>query len=348
MKRFAICTAILTAMALGGAARAGLDKQEPQLRLELDLADGSHIMGIPSIDSVPLQTSYAKMDIALKQILTIRIEEDHEKASMDLWNGDKLKGVITLEPIKLETLFGTVKIGVEHIKELRVVLGGRTLPEELKNGLVLYYTFDMEENGNVTDSSAKKNDGSVHGAKWTPKGKIGGAYDFNGNGDCIDTGRNFSGMDEISVCGWVRPARAQRGSSVVTQFGGPASDNVWGLFAQNDDGNDLVPPHQSVATVLTADGRRLIVSGKRTQIGQWTHLCLTFKRNGQLVLYKDGVEVGRDSVSDSPLNKRSSTAKVGASFGGDGYWANGLVDEVMIFSRSLTANEVKQIHDIQK
>ena len=88
--------------------------------------------------------------------------------------------------------------------------------------------------------------------------------------------------------------------------------------------------------------------GKPTQIGQWTHLCFTFKRNGQIVLYKDGVAVGRDTVSNSPLNKRNSTAKVGASLGGDGYFANGLVDEVMIYNRELTEEEVKQIYYSQK
>ena len=212
----------------------------------------------------------------------------------------------------------------------------------------MYYSFDRDEGGKVTDLSGKGHDGVIHGAKWTRDGIAGGAYEFNGNGDYLDTGCNLSGMDEITVCGWVRPAKAQRGASVVTQFGGPPGDNVWGLFAQNDNGNDLVPPHQSAATVLTADGRRPTALGKRTQIGQWTHLCFTFKRNGQLVLYKDGVSVGQDAAGDSPLNKRDSTAKVGASWGADGYWANGLIDEVMVYNRALSGEEVKQLYDVQK
>ena len=348
MKRIAFCMVALTATALVSSAWAGKDKEEPQIRLELDLADGSRVIGTPNIETVPMQTSYAKMDVPLKEILAIKLGEDHETAIFDLRNGDKLKGVVSLGPIKLGTLFGKVSVGIEHVRQLAVVISGGPLPDALRQGLVLYYSFDRAEDGKVMDKGGKGHDGIVHGAAWTRDGKVGGAYDFNGNGDYIDTGCNLSGMDELSVCGWVRPARAQRGSSVVTQFGGPAGDNVWGLFAQNDNGNDLVPPHQSAATVLTADGRRPTAFGKRTQIGQWTHLCFTFKRNGLIVLYKDGVSVGQDAVGDSPLNKRDSTAKVGASFGADGYWANGLVDEVMIFSRALADNEVKQIYDAQK
>ncbi len=347
MKPCTLCIVILSALALVGTAWPGQDTSESQLRLEVDLVDGSRVIGTPGIESVPVETPYAKMDVPLKQLLTLRIGEDHETATLELRNGDKLKGVVDLSALKLETVFGDVKIGSELIKGLRVVLSGGVLPEALRRGLVLHYSFDRDDDGKVVDRGSRQHDGTVHGAKWAPDGKVGGAFAFNGSGDYIDTGRNLSGMDELSVCGWVRPDRPQRGSSVVTQFGGPASDNVWGLFAQNDNGNDLVPPHQSAATVLTADGRRPTALGKRTQIGQWTHLCFTFKRNGQIVLYKDGVAVGQDAVGDSPLNKRDSTAKVGASFGADGYWANGLVDEVMIFDRAVSENEVRQIYEAQ-
>lgn len=126
MKRLAYGMVVLLMMSVSGIAWAD-DKTNdaPQrLRLELDLDDGSHVVGIPGIESIPVQTTFAKMDITLKQITTIRIEEDHENASFDLLNGDKLKGVIKLEPIKLDTAFGVVKIGIEHIRTINVVSGG--------------------------------------------------------------------------------------------------------------------------------------------------------------------------------------------------------------------------------
>ena len=43
-----------------------------------------------------------------------------------------------------------------------------------------------------------------------------------------------------------------------------------------------------------------------------------------------------------------STAEVGSSFGADGYWANGLIDEVMVFDRALSEEDVRQIYDAQK
>jgi hypothetical protein len=71
--------------------------------LTLDLVDGSRVIGAPSIKSVPVQTPYATMDIALEQIKSIKIEDDHEAAAFELQNGDKLKGVFNLGPLEPET-----------------------------------------------------------------------------------------------------------------------------------------------------------------------------------------------------------------------------------------------------
>jgi hypothetical protein len=96
------------------------------LRLAVELMDGSRVIGTPAIASVPVETPYAKMNVPLHQIQTLKIGEDHETVTLDLRKGDKLKGVITLAPLKLETLFGSVSIGVEHIKQINVSIGGRS------------------------------------------------------------------------------------------------------------------------------------------------------------------------------------------------------------------------------
>jgi hypothetical protein len=128
MKRVTFCVGALLAVALAVTVWASEGGAGPQVRLEVDLVDGSRIIGTPAIESVPVETSYAKMDVALKQIQTLRIGEDHETASLELRNGDKLKGVVDLGALKLDTAFGKVKVASEHIKGLRVVSCGGELP----------------------------------------------------------------------------------------------------------------------------------------------------------------------------------------------------------------------------
>ena len=141
MKTVTTGIAILLALALTGTAWAEKDKAEPQVRLELQLVDGSRIIGIPGIESVPVQTAYAKMDIALNQIMTIKITEDHETASVALRNGDNLKGVVTLGQVTLKALFGKVSIGLAQINEFRVVLVGGSAA---RDGLLLWNRLDAE------------------------------------------------------------------------------------------------------------------------------------------------------------------------------------------------------------
>ncbi|MBM4149741.1 MAG: hypothetical protein FJ224_11990 [Lentisphaerae bacterium] len=119
-----IATAVL---GLTLAAWAGETSNE-SIRVSVDLADGSRIIGTPDIETVPVETSYAKMNIPLKQIRAMKIGEDHETVTFDLRNGDTLKGVISLGPIGLETVFDKVMIGVEHMKLVRVMLSGGPLP----------------------------------------------------------------------------------------------------------------------------------------------------------------------------------------------------------------------------
>ena len=129
MNRIPKITLILTSFVVAAMGRAAPEAADPvRTRLALDLVDGSHLLGTPAIESVAVQTAYAKMDVPLKFIQTIKFGEDHQAAVLDLQNGDKLKGVIKLEPIRLDTVFGKVAVAAEHIRLLRVVMSGGMLP----------------------------------------------------------------------------------------------------------------------------------------------------------------------------------------------------------------------------
>jgi hypothetical protein len=126
MRRHLFWIGVCAATALITAAGEETVPKEQPLRLEVDLVDGSRLIGTPGIATVPVQTSYAKMDVPLTQIQALKIGDDHETVTLNLRNGDTLTGVLSLKPIELKTLFGTVAVGVEHIHQLRVTLGGRS------------------------------------------------------------------------------------------------------------------------------------------------------------------------------------------------------------------------------
>ncbi len=334
---------VLVAMALGGQAWGDLDNtnQVPQkLHLELDLVDGSRVIGVPSIDSLPVRTPYAKMNIHLKQILTVKIEEDHETASLELRNGDKLKVVITLEPILLETIFGKVSVGIEHIRELRTVLAGGSLPDPLRRGLVLYYSFDRNEGGTVTDQSGKRNNGEVKGAKWISNGKTRGAYAFNGRDARISIDNNDSldfGLGPRTIAAWIKSSGASRDYQVIFDKG----TNPGYAFR-------LRPSNRAIEYFKSeGNSYSFFTSSRAITDNAWHNLVVVDHGNGTVTFYKDGAFL--EAVTKTNYNSDSnSKAAIGAlPLPSMSQLFSGTIDEVMILNRALSKEEVKRIYNAQ-
>ncbi len=94
------------------------------LRLTVDLADGSRLVGTPGIKSLAVQTPYAKLEIALDQVRSVAVAKDRESAAIELANGDRVNGALVLKALELQTTFGKVKIGAELIVKIAVERGG--------------------------------------------------------------------------------------------------------------------------------------------------------------------------------------------------------------------------------
>jgi hypothetical protein len=343
MRRFTFCVAMLATMAVVGRSWAGLDmtSEAPQQpRLELVLVDGSRIIGVTGVQSVRMETSYAKMDVPLKQVLAIKVDENHETASLDLRNGDKLKGVINLEPMKLDTAFGKVSIGIEHIKEVRVTLTGGALPEALKRGLVLHYSFDRDEGVRVPDESGKENAGEVKGPKWTPKGKSGGACSFDGVDDYVVHSTRSLGPDgsPYSVSVWFKT------TSIAPTTWFLLSGNSPSAYPRNA-GDLFVTPEGSVHFGANDRDQRVHSKNGAAAVDTWCHVVGV--ANGKTRrLYVNGqladVNLGQANDAQWHTDRLIGTRALPETF------FSGLIDEVMIFDRALSDNEARQLYDVHK
>lgn len=83
-------------------------------------------------------------------------------------------------------------------------------------------------------------------------------------------------------------------------------------------------------------------SGYTVTSTDWLHLAVSVTRSGNAVFYQNGVQVGTVSVAaDSAASLSGGNLLIGAPAGQ--YWA-GYMDETMIFSRALSASEVRAIY----
>ncbi len=189
-----------------------------------------------------------------------------------------------------------------------------------------------ESSGTVIDSSPCNNNGNNFGATQGTAGKIGNAYSFNGNDNYVSI-PNSNGLDisgAITILMWVKPAVDS------SQF-----HNSWNFFIYqrnplkyeigyyNTDGPRFKPYNEAGSNFdFSADAAFLAST--------WYHVA--FVRQGSFLgIYINGVLA--DSRNDFSGNLRSSTeTRIGGNGGSSGF--NGAIDEVVIYNRALSANEI--------
>jgi hypothetical protein len=196
-----------------------------------------------------------------------------------------------------------------------------TVPEPVDpgtDGLVAYYALD----GDTNDSSGNELHGTIVGDPVYVEGQVGMALELDGD-DYVDCGNppEFVITDAISIACWVNPA----------QLGGEQG------FAGLDAGYSFKAHGEGVR--FTTPGILDHSSANLTlEAGVWQHVAATFKpgQDEGLVFYLNGIETER--ITSSAINAGSGPFRIG-----NNQWnelLTGLIDEVAVYSRILSAEEV--------
>lgn len=229
----------------------------------------------------------------------------------------------------------------------------KPLPDELKKGLVLYYTFDKNDADKVADDSGGKNKGTVSGAKWIEQGKLGGAFDFDGKSAYVDAGRDAA-VDlkpaGMTVAAWVYNSQrvgktATELRTVLCQRG---DDRLRGGFALSYGYMKGFGWDNNVITFSFFGGVAADAVGVEVKQGAWTHIVGVFENGkGQLYVNGSSVTVRRYGLGSIPFGENLC---IGRAASWTPFFQNhkGKIDEVMVWSRGLSEREVKLLYEGQK
>jgi Concanavalin A-like lectin/glucanases superfamily/Putative Ig domain/Divergent InlB B-repeat domain len=170
----------------------------------------------------------------------------------------------------------------------------------------------------------------------TAFGKVGGAFSFDGTVHVRVLDSVALKLAQITVEVWVFPTLLSNAFQTIIAFGSSANENdTWALALSNG-----IPQFFSHGNVLLAGPSTI-------PLDQWTHLAIsfdgTFKR-----LYVNGAEVGSQGGLGALVY---NATPIPVTIGSD--WAanksnsrfNGLIDEVAIYNRALTSNEIADIYN---
>ncbi|MFC1775318.1 LamG domain-containing protein [Patescibacteria group bacterium] len=207
----------------------------------------------------------------------------------------------------------------------------------LEDGLVGHWTFDGKDVNQatnvITDTSGQGNDGTTYGydtASTTAIGKIGQALEFDGSDDYVDT--NY-GADLVTFTTsvWVRAETSPDSSQNQILW-----RDVYGIGWGHTD-----PSFRGAASV-NVGGTYYPASFGTLNGQQWYHLVSTY--DGEtLVSYKDSVQITANTSPSGDPNTSSQNVFIGKDNSG---FFDGLIDDVRIYNRALSADEIERLYQL--
>ncbi len=218
-----------------------------------------------------------------------------------------------------------------------------TYAQDLLDGVVSYWSFDAGTiaGGTVADLLGDNN-GELDGNPKVVAGKVGEALEFNGENFVHIPGTDslaFAGEDEMSVAVWVNPDSDSPVQGVVAGCCGSivAQRDINGWALRFDGRNAGQEMEFIVQPGWQGDGG---FGAPKFAKGSWHHLVGVVAKD-EMRLYVDG-QLETDMTYNGPMATEGSETEIGhASDGG----FVGIIDEVLIYNRALSADEVEQLFE---
>jgi hypothetical protein len=208
--------------------------------------------------------------------------------------------------------------------------------------MVSYWKFD-EGSGTIAGDSVGENDGTIYGTSWTT-GIVGSAISFDGIDDGIEINNeenfDFEYTQPLTIETWINYIGDDSiPQTIVGKNMEPYPYTGYILYI-----------HASKLTfqLIGTDHNYQLATESNISPNQWTHVAVTYDGSGDasgVTHYKNGVEspsyvmynkYGGSSLTDWPLY-------IGTR--GTGWNFNGKIDEVAIYNRILTPEEIQEHYE---
>jgi hypothetical protein len=223
----------------------------------------------------------------------------------------------------------------------------------ISNGLVGYWTFDGPSidwhTNTVKDMSGQGNTGTLVSMSTTSSptpGKIGQAVSFNNNG-YINLGQNAPLTDDTSantVAAWFQTSAS---GTVVS-----VNDVDYPSTSFSYDPLIYVETNGKLHGGGYISGFPSLESANSVNDGKWHHAVVTYDGSNIQALYLDGWLVGRATGVRTGVNPSADFWRIGTGYtetwpGTNDQWfyLAGKIDDVRVYNRALSAQEVKQLYN---
>ena len=228
-----------------------------------------------------------------------------------------------------------------------IQMGGPTIPT---SGLLGYWKMDDGSGTTTADSSGGGNAGTlVNGPTWTTAGKDAGAVSFDGTNDYVTMGNvtSMNALSAMTVSAWIKSSSAGANPSeshIVNKSNcsGASTDGPFELgVSMFVTGKAQFVPYKNGAGVI---GNASNASITNVDDGKWHFLTGQWDGAGNVLLWVDGILETTYASSAGALNNTTKVVAVGDCAAGGGYFYHGAIDDVRVYNRALSAQEIWQLY----
>ncbi len=213
----------------------------------------------------------------------------------------------------------------------------------LATDLVGEWTFDEGAGSIATDSSGNGNNGTITNANWAD-GRVRKALNFSADESrvAIPSSPIFNPTPEITIEAWIKTNSSSRQQIILEAYG----------YCCHTDKNFFIQNNQLVyyARAIGSGGFAFSRTDLTLSSNQFKHVVVTAKTDERPKFYiNGGLSDNPDSTQTySPTGMHSGLGlTIGSSYNGTSqqvYEFQGLIDEVRIYKRALTAYEIKALY----
>ncbi|MCP4257878.1 MAG: LamG domain-containing protein [Planctomycetes bacterium] len=221
---------------------------------------------------------------------------------------------------------------ISSILVLVVVLTGIVNAQD--PSLVGYWKLDDEGTGTAFDYSGNDRHGTINGNPQFVPGLFGDAMEFTGDPDYVNIGgyKGLLGGHAFSITAWIKTTA---NGEIVG----------WG----NNTGTERVEFRVSESRLRVEHGSGNRQGDTNVSDNQWHHVALTVEENAtisypQVILYVDGEDDTRTGTDTDAFNiVENFDLAIGRRYNNDNRWFIGLIDEVRVYDRVLSAEEIQAL-----